>query len=108
MDGTSIRQNRGFGWLNATQFLGALNDNVFKLLIVLFIVNKRQAYSAAEAGAIAGAVFVIPYMLFSAWAGKLADRFRKSDIVRIAKAAEVVLMAAGCGAFAWGTRHRCW
>jgi acyl-[acyl-carrier-protein]-phospholipid O-acyltransferase / long-chain-fatty-acid--[acyl-carrier-protein] ligase len=92
----------GFLWLNVTQFLGALNDNVFKLLLVFRLVGDAGPERAAHVTATASAVFVVPFLLFSAWAGKLADRFSKTDIVRIAKGAEVVIMGAGCAALVWG------
>lgn len=88
-----------FRWLNVTQFLGALNDNVFKLLIVLFLIALQGTDVASNVTALAGAVFVVPFLLFSAFAGKLADRFSKRNIVVLAKVAEVVVMAAGCAAF---------
>ena len=88
-----------FRWLNVTQFLGALNDNVFKLLIVLFLIALQGTDVAGNVTALAGAVFVVPFLLFSAFAGKLADRFSKRNIVVLAKLAEVVVMAAGCVAF---------
>jgi acyl-[acyl-carrier-protein]-phospholipid O-acyltransferase / long-chain-fatty-acid--[acyl-carrier-protein] ligase len=108
MDGQKTVVSRGFGWLNVTQFLGALNDNVFKLLVVFRLVGDSGPESAAKVTAIAGAVFVIPFLLFSAWAGKLADRFSKTDIVRLAKVAEVVIMAAGCVTLAGGHEKMLW
>ncbi len=82
-----------FRWLNVTQFLGALNDNVFKLLIVLFLIALKGTDVASNVTASAGAVFVVPFLLFSAFAGKLANRFSKRNIVVCPKVAEVTIMA---------------
>jgi len=88
-----------FKWLNVTQFLGALNDNVFKLLIILFLIAAQSAEAASIITALAGAIFVIPFLLFSAFAGRLADRFSKRNIIISAKVAEGVIMLAGTAAF---------
>jgi len=96
---TKCKFSSTFRWLNVTQFLGALNDNVFKLLIVLFLIALQGTDVASNVTALAGAVFVVPFLLFSAFAGKLADRFSKRNIVVLAKVAEVVVMAAGCAVF---------
>jgi acyl-[acyl-carrier-protein]-phospholipid O-acyltransferase/long-chain-fatty-acid--[acyl-carrier-protein] ligase len=96
---TACKFSSTFKWLNTTQFLGALNDNVFKLLIVLFLIALQGTDVAGNVTASAGAVFVGPFLLFSAFAGKLADRFSKRNIVVLAKVAEVVVMAAGCVVF---------
>ncbi len=95
MDIAEAKVERSFGWLNATQFLGALNDNIFKLLIIAFIIGVRGLESASNVTALAGAVFVVPFLLFSAYAGKLADRFSKRNIVVVVKCAEVIVMTLG-------------
>jgi acyl-[acyl-carrier-protein]-phospholipid O-acyltransferase/long-chain-fatty-acid--[acyl-carrier-protein] ligase len=99
MDKTTTKLNRSFFWLNATQFLGALNDNVFKLLIIFYLIGLTGSDNAATVTAIAGAVFVVPFLLFTAYAGKLADRFSKRNIVVAAKIAEAAVMFLGCIAF---------
>jgi len=88
-----------FRWLNATQFLGAFNDNIFKILIILRLIDLRGEDAASNVTAFAGAVFVVPFLLFSAFAGKLADKFSKRNIVVSTKVAEMVLMGFGCCAF---------
>ena len=74
MNTTRAKLGASFGWLNTTQFLGALNDNVFKLLIILFLIGPAPSMKPASTTALAGAVFVIPFLLFSAFAGKRADQ----------------------------------
>jgi len=83
-----------FGWLNATQFLGALNDNVFKLMIILFLVNSLKL-NLNSTQALATLIFVIPFLLFSHAAGVMADRFSKRHIVVAAKWAELLVMIGG-------------
>lgn len=95
----NVEGNKSFRWFNATQFLGALNDNIFKLLVILFLIKLQGTSQASSITAIAGAIFVMPFLLFMATAGKFADRYSKSKIVVCAKVAEVVIMAAGCAAF---------
>jgi 1-acyl-sn-glycerol-3-phosphate acyltransferase len=77
------------------QFLGAGNDNLFK-----FAFTVLATYSAAEwggmdsrsAGAVIGAVFILPYVLFSATAGQLADKFPRDALIRMVKNAEIAIM----------------
>ncbi len=101
MNGMKSKIGRSFLWLNATQFLGALNDNIFKLLVILFLIGLQGPSEAGSITAIAGAVFVVPFLVFSALAGKLADCFSKRDIIVAAKIAEVLVMTAACFAFAF-------
>ena len=75
--------NKGFQAFLWTQFLGAFNDNVFKIIVSLVAVEM-----AAEKGkwlALAGAVFVIPFLLFAGWSGQLADRFSKTRVLVFTK-----------------------
>lgn len=84
---------RSFHLLNASQFLGALNDNVFKLLVVYLLINVKGPEQASTILSIAGAIFVAPFLLFSSGAGILADRISKRTIIVSMKLLEVVLMS---------------
>jgi acyl-[acyl-carrier-protein]-phospholipid O-acyltransferase/long-chain-fatty-acid--[acyl-carrier-protein] ligase len=87
-----------------TQFLGAFNDNVYKMIVSIFAV-RMAAGSASGSGrylAIAGAVFVIPFLLFAGYAGQLADRFSKTRVLQITKSLEVVTMLMGVAALVAG------
>ncbi len=90
------RPNTGhaFAWLNATQFFGALNDNVFKLLVIFFLVDHLGFDRSSTIG-LAAIVFVVPFLLFSHAAGVLADRYSKQQIIFYAKVSETVLMVIG-------------
>jgi acyl-[acyl-carrier-protein]-phospholipid O-acyltransferase/long-chain-fatty-acid--[acyl-carrier-protein] ligase len=90
----TLLKDRGFQSFLWTQFLGAFNDNVFKMIVSVAAV----AYTAgnAEAGsqylALTGAVFVLPFLLMAGWAGQLADRFSKSQVLIVTKAFEILTM----------------
>lgn len=88
-----------FTYLNVTQFLGALNDNVYKLLIVYFFIQLEGIVHSHQILAITGAIFVLPFLLFSAISGTLADRFSKRDIIVLTKILELVIMGLGVLAF---------
>ncbi|MDH4230427.1 MAG: acyl-[ACP]--phospholipid O-acyltransferase [Nitrospirota bacterium] len=84
-----------FFWLNATQFFGALNDNIVKLLMVFFIIGQKGPSEAGIAAAKAGAVFVLPFLLFSSFAGVVADRISKQRIIAAVKLMEVAVTVLG-------------
>lgn len=88
-------QFSSFTYLNITQFLGALNDNIYKLLIIYFLISLEGTANSPTILAMTGAVFVIPFLLFSAISGTLADRYSKSTIIVGTKILEVVTMALG-------------
>jgi acyl-[acyl-carrier-protein]-phospholipid O-acyltransferase/long-chain-fatty-acid--[acyl-carrier-protein] ligase len=86
---------RSFYFLNATQFLGALNDNIFKLLVIYLLINVKGPGAANSVLSLAGAVFVIPFLLFSSGAGVWADRISKRTIIVFTKFFELVIMSFG-------------
>jgi len=83
--------------LFATQFLGAFNDSLFKQAVVLFVTYQLYSNAAKEFqfSAIAQGLFILPFFLFSAVAGQLADDHDKSKIIRIVKLAEIGIMLIG-------------
>jgi acyl-[acyl-carrier-protein]-phospholipid O-acyltransferase/long-chain-fatty-acid--[acyl-carrier-protein] ligase len=94
----TLMTSRRFLPLFATQFLGALNDNLFKNAMVILIVF-RLAPQAGLDGAIlanlAAGVFILPFFVFSAPAGRLADRLEKSRLIALIKACEIGFMLLG-------------
>ena len=88
---------RRFLPLFATQFLGAFNDSLFKQAVVLFVTYQLYSNAAKEFqfSAIAQALFIVPFFLFSALAGQLADDHDKSRLIRIIKLAEIGIMIVG-------------
>lgn len=85
-----------------TQFLGAANDNVFKFAFTVLVTYKLQLgwMPPAMAGLVIGAVFIAPFLLFSATSGQLADKFDKAALTRMVKNLEIVIMVlAAVGLF---------
>ncbi|MBJ6723332.1 acyl-[ACP]--phospholipid O-acyltransferase [Geomesophilobacter sediminis] len=91
---------KSFTWLNMTQFLGALNDNILKLLIIFCLIASQGRTMAGGITAAIGAAFVLPFLLFSAPAGGLADRLSKSRLIVMVKLVEVAVTTLAVAAFA--------
>jgi acyl-[acyl-carrier-protein]-phospholipid O-acyltransferase / long-chain-fatty-acid--[acyl-carrier-protein] ligase len=83
--------SRSFTRLNLAQACGALNDNLIKLLLVFFLVGRSGQEQAGTIAAIGSAAFVLPFLLFSALAGSLADRLPKRRIIVAVKSLEVAI-----------------
>ena len=84
-----------------TQFLGAFNDNVFKNALIIFITFQAAGLSDAGVSALintAAGLFILPFFLFSALAGQIADKVEKSLLIRRIKLAEIgIMLLAGLG-----------
>src|SRR5262249_9219616 len=87
----SQRRFAPFFW---TQFLGAANDNVFKFAFTVLVTYHLQvAWLPSQlAGLVIGAVFIAPFLLFSATSGQLADKHDKALMTRLVKNLEIVIM----------------
>jgi MFS family permease len=88
---------RNFLPLFGTQFLNAFNDNLYKTAMVMLVTYEIYADPTKEAvfNAVAGGVFILPFFLFSALSGQLADWRDKAAIIRIVKSAEIGIMMIG-------------
>lgn len=98
-------RSRSFLGLLVTQFLGAVNDNMFRWLVVPIgkeMVSEEYAAVALSAGL---ACFVLPYLLLAAVAGYLADRFSKRTVIVGCKVAELVIMLIGVAAILLGNLY---
>ncbi|MGE0433143.1 MAG: MFS transporter, partial [Planctomycetota bacterium] len=96
-------RNRPFLSFLATQFLGAFNDNVFKQVVLLLAVAAAsKGTTDLPFQGIVGALFTIPFVLFTSFAGDLADRYSKGTVIVWCKVAEIVVMAIGIGMFMMG------
>ncbi len=90
----SLLAQRRFGPFFWTQFLGAFNDNVYKNALIILI-----AFGLASAGDtdllinLAAGLFILPFFLFSATAGQIADKYEKSQLIRLVKLCEIGIMA---------------
>ncbi len=89
----SLLKSRNLWPLLVTQFLGAFNDNLFKNALLTVIALKMAEQSDVLSNVIA-ALFIIPFFLFSATAGEVADKYDRSFLARGIKIVEVCLMAA--------------
>jgi MFS family permease len=94
---THLLRARRFVPLFGTQFLGAFNDSLFKQAVVLFVTYQLYSNPAKEFqfSAIAQGLFILPFFLFSALAGQLADDHDKSRLIRMIKMAEIGIMTVG-------------
>jgi 1-acyl-sn-glycerol-3-phosphate acyltransferase len=104
----SLLAQRRFGPFFWTQFLGAFNDNVFKTALITILTYDALSWTSMEPSLLNNLIpglFILPFVLFSAMAGQLADKFEKSGLVRYIKLLEVAIMVlAGVG---WVT-HNLW
>jgi acyl-[acyl-carrier-protein]-phospholipid O-acyltransferase / long-chain-fatty-acid--[acyl-carrier-protein] ligase len=93
-------------FLNITQFLGVINDNVFKFVMAFLLIDTLGFSNASSILSATGAIYVIPFLLFSSSAGILADRFSKQKLLVVMKVAEMILMTLAIFAFGmksvWG------
>ena len=83
-----------------TQFFGAFNDNLFRNALVVSITYGATV-SAGQAAVLSNAaqgLFILPFFLFSALAGQLADKYEKSRLIRQTRLAEVILMFCAAAA----------
>jgi len=90
-----LLKSKKFLPLFITQFFGAFNDNVFKnafLIWFTYDISQKLDMNPQIMVTIASGLFVLPFSLFSALAGQIADKFEKSKIVRIIKIAEILIM----------------
>ena len=87
-----------FFWV---QFLGAGNDNVFKFAFTVLVTYQLQVswLPPAMAGLVIGALFILPYLLFSATSGQLADKWPKERLIRFTKDMEIAVMLLGALGF---------
>ena len=93
---------RRFAPFFATQFLGAANDNLFKFAFTVLVTYRLQVdwFPSRTAGLWIGAVFILPFVLFSATSGQLADKFDKAALIRMVKNLEIAIMALAVWGFA--------
>jgi 1-acyl-sn-glycerol-3-phosphate acyltransferase len=83
-----------------TQFSGAANDNLFKFAFTVMVTYQLQIewLPPAMAGLVIGALFILPFLLFSATSGQLTDKYDKRTMIRLVKNLEIVIMSIA----AWG------
>jgi hypothetical protein len=97
-----LLRERRFAPFFWTQFLGAGNDNVYKNALVIFVAFQAATLTTLSSNNlvnVAAAVFIAPFMLFSATAGQIADKFEKSRLIRLIKLFEIAIMVVGAIGF---------
>ncbi|WP_322061953.1 MFS transporter [Paraburkholderia sp. J63] len=96
-----LRQRRfaPFFW---TQFLGAMNDNVFKIGFTSLVTYQAARFSGVDPKTVAfliSAIFIVPFVLFSATSGQIADKYDKAVLTRWVKTFEIAVMLIGAAGF---------
>ncbi len=85
-----------------TQFLGAFNDNVFKTALITLVAFHAASLSSIDGATLATllpGLFILPFFLFSATAGQIADKYEKSRIIRLVKLFEIAIMLFASAGF---------
>jgi 1-acyl-sn-glycerol-3-phosphate acyltransferase len=102
----SLLAQRRFGPFFWTQFFGAFNDNVFKTALLTILIFDALSWTTMDVGMLSNLIpglFILPFVLFSASAGQLADKLDKARLTRYIKLLEIVIMAVAM--FGWLTHH---
>lgn len=92
----SLFKHHRFSAMFFTQFLGAFNDNVFKqalILILTYVAAAKMGMEISLLNNLAALLFILPYFLFSALAGQIADKYEKSKLTQGIKLLEICIMA---------------
>lgn len=99
-----LLRERRFAPFFWTQFLGAMNDNVFKVAFTSLVTYHTALFDGVDARSAAfliSAIFIAPFVLFSATSGQIADKIEKSRLIRLVKSLEIAIMVLGLAGFAW-------
>ena len=94
-----VRRFAPFFW---TQFLGAMNDNVFKVAFTSLVTYHAALFDGVDphsAAFLISAIFIAPFVLFSATSGQIADKIEKSRLIRLVKSLEIGIMLLGLAGF---------
>ena len=95
-------KHRGLQPFLWTQFLGAFNDNLFKIVVSMLAVHVAAGGRGGRELSIVSAVFILPFLLFSGYAGQLADVYSKRTVLVVSKSLEIVAATLGLLAFVFG------
>jgi MFS family permease len=101
----SLLRDRRFVPMFLTQFFGALNDNVYKqalLLVITYGLISQQSGAISTLNNVAALLFILPYFIFSATAGQIADKYERAQLVRYLKLSEILIMLLGSAGFLLG------
>ncbi|MDR2189049.1 MAG: MFS transporter [Azonexus sp.] len=98
---TLLKQRR-FAPFFVTQFFGAFNDNLFKNALIVLLTFQAAQWTAMKPellANLAAGIFILPFFLFSATAGQLADKYDKARLARLVKVLEMVIMGVAAAGF---------
>jgi 1-acyl-sn-glycerol-3-phosphate acyltransferase len=97
----ALLKQRRFAPFFWTQFSGAANDNLFKFAFTVMVTYQLSVswLPPAMAGLVIGALFILPYLFFSATSGQLADKYDKTTLMRFVKSLEIAIMALAAFGF---------
>ncbi len=97
----ALLNQRRFGPFFWTQFCGAANDNLFKFAFTVMVTYQLSVswLPVSLAGLVIGALFILPYLLFSATSGQLAEKYEHSVMMRWVKNCEIGIMAIAAVGF---------
>jgi 1-acyl-sn-glycerol-3-phosphate acyltransferase len=104
----ALLTQRRFGPFFWTQFLGAFNDNLFKTALLVVLTYDALSWTTVPAALLNNLIpglFILPYVVFSATAGQIADKVEKGRLARFVKVLEIAIM--GIAAAGWLT-HTLW
>src|SRR5664279_934352 len=93
-----LLRERRFAPFFWTQFLGAGNDNIYKNALIIFVAYHAATRATLDANTLvnlAAGLFILPFVLLSATAGQLADKYEKSHLIRYIKLLEIAIMVIG-------------
>ncbi len=88
-----MKYRKSFHFLNLAQFLDALNENLFKYTIIFYLI-LRGNLNSSYIMAITGALFLLPFLVFSSFGGVMADRFSKAFVIQLTRAVQVIIVLA--------------
>ncbi|SDP66940.1 1-acyl-sn-glycerol-3-phosphate acyltransferases [Rhodoferax sp. OV413] len=97
----ALLKQRRFAPFFWTQFSGAANDNLFKFSFTVMVTYQLSVswLPPALAGLVIGALFILPFLLFSATSGQLTDKFPKTRMIRAVKNLEIAIMLVAAYGF---------
>jgi 1-acyl-sn-glycerol-3-phosphate acyltransferase len=97
----SLLKQRRFAPFFWTQFSGAANDNLFKFALTVMVTYQLSVswLPPAMAGLVIGALFILPFLLFSATSGQLTDKYDKTRMIRFVKNLEIAIMLVAAYGF---------
>ncbi|MGI9024721.1 MAG: MFS transporter [Burkholderiaceae bacterium] len=98
----ALLKQRRFAPFFWTQFAGAANDNIFKVAFTALVTYQAAMFEGVDtksAAFVISAIFILPFVLFSATSGQISDKFDKARVMRLVKSLEIVIMVIGGAGF---------